>query len=232
MFCAGPWDYRATRIRGNLVKRGVIMTISSTSAQSVELTPPQGNTASVAAVPANLVKRLDPDERLLWWGRPDAARFAAHYSLSAMISLIFMLVGIGVLISAFLHNQGFAATDPFATKMHWGVFLVCGVGGFIGSFVALRTMWSRHDVAYGLTDRRLIIAIGTWKTKSFGPEAFNKIKRSGEERRTIWFDYGSDGDGYDYRHALFGILDADRVEELLRRQFPPVKKKGVWSFFR
>jgi hypothetical protein len=206
------------------------MTISSTSAQSVERTQAQVSADTVAPVPANLAKRLEPDERLLWWGRPDASQFAGQYALSGVTFLVLMVVGMAVLTSAFLHDRGFTPTDPLATKVHWVLLLACGIGGFIGSFVALRAMRSRHDVAYGLTDRRLIIVIGTWKTKSFGPEAFARIKRGRTDHRTIWFDYGSDGEGYGYRHALLGIADADHVEQLLRQQFPPVKKKSAWSF--
>jgi hypothetical protein len=93
-----------------------------------------------------------------------------------------------------------------------------------------RLLWCERasgcdNVLYALTDRRLIIAVGQQKPKSFGAEAFQKMRRTGDRRGTVWLDYGPDSDGSSYRQALFGIPDAERVEQLLRQKFPLVEKQ-------
>lgn len=187
---------------------------------------------AATGAPSNLLDRLEADERLLWWGRPDARRFAANYVVQLLVAVLFAGIGFWVTINALLRNQVFGTADPLSSYLGFGAFLAAGIGGLIGTYLMLRTISSRHDVAYGLTDRRLIIATGRWKAKSFGAKAFHKVKRTGKQRGTIWFDYGSSGDGDAYRHALFGIPDAERVEQLLRQQFPvQERKKSIWRPF-
>ena len=128
------------------------------------------------------------------------------------------------MIGGLLRNQVFGTADPFNALLGFGVFMAAGIGGVIGGYVTRRTMLSRHDVAYGLTDRGLI--------KSFGAEAFHKVKRTEKQRGAIWFDYGSSGDGDAYRYGRFGIPDAERVEQLLRQQFPAMEtQESSWRLF-
>ena len=135
-------------------------------------------------------------------------------------------------IDVLLRNQVFGTTNPTISYLVFGAFLAAGIGGLIGTDLMLQTVLSCHDVAYGLTDRRLIIATGRWRAKSFGAKAFHRVKRTGKQRGTVWFDYGSSGEGYGYRQALFGIRDAERVEQLLHQQFPEQEKqKSVWRLF-
>jgi hypothetical protein len=192
--------------------------------------PPLGQ--SIADAPSQLRDRLAPGERLIWWDRAAAWQFTIRPLTYLLVAAGFACFGLWAVIDAIAHGSLFGPSDTSSSYVVFGLFLACAIGGLIGVYFGLRNIANRHNVAYGLTDRRLIIAIGRWKAKSFDATAFRNIWRLGKRRGTIWFDFGPDGEGPGYRHALYGIADAPGVERLLHEQFNmPKKKKSFWRPF-
>ena len=179
----------------------------------------QDHTVATGA-PSHLTNRLEAGEQLIWWGRPDARKLTINSVGALLIAFTFAVLCLWKPGLALLQYHTFDTSHPIS--------LIVGIAGLYGAYAMGRTILNRHKVAYGLTERRLIIATGRWKAKSFGAKAFRHMERKGTQRGTIWFDH----DGETYSHSLVGIPDAEHVEQLLRQQFPVPEKdatKSIWQ---
>jgi hypothetical protein len=144
-----------------------------------------------------------------------------------LVSLIFALIGLSGTIEWVLNYQHHAIPIPRGSHFRSLFYLCFAIAGLAGTYSISRTILYRREIAYGLTDRRLIIVTGKHEAKSFGAKAFRRIKRTGKQRNTLKFNY----DGEHFSHALYGISDAEHVERLLRQQFPPPEESSFWSLF-
>ena len=183
---------------------------------------------SLADAPSNLLDRLEPGERLLWWDRPAAWRFACQRLTYLPVAAVVACVGLWVIINLLVLSR----RPDWLPDTDWGTILLGTLAGLIGTYHGVRNILNSRNVAYGLTERRLLIATGRWKAASVEAKAFRKIRRFGERRGTIWVDFEPIGEDGGSRHALFGIADAPAVEELLREQFNiPKTQKSFWRPF-
>lgn len=101
--------------------------------------------------------QLDPGERLLWCGRP---RGASGRTIGMLIPILFMVIWTGIALGAALDNR--AEGQPVADVL---VPLLMGLGGLVALvylviWMIFGDVWTRRRVAYGLTDRRVIIIDG------------------------------------------------------------------------
>ena len=183
-------------------------------------------------LPAQILAELEPGERLIWSERPSSWRYAAHYLPQLIMGCVFAALASWQVFWKDWEILLALRFDDLASMLHFGLWFALLIVGVRSIFTGLRALISCRNVVYALTDRRLIVAEDRQKPQSFSAKAFEKMRRTGGRRGTIWFDYGSDGDSSSYRHALFGIPDAEGVEQLLRRQFPPIEKReSSWRPF-
>ncbi len=81
--------------------------------------------------------------------------------------------------------------------------------------IALREVLDCWHMAYGLTEQRIIIAVGeAGETRSFTAKMLSAVERSGGKTGSVWFDYEQDGESY--RAGFYGIADPERVYSLIR----------------
>ena len=171
-------------------------------------------------------RRLQPGEKLIWHGVPTPLQAAQ----GELLRLGFMTIWTG--IAAFgLYNaiHGANLAKPNSASP---VLLVTSIFCIIGTIVLLRTLKSILDcwqIAYGLTDRRIIIAAGeSGKTQSFTAGALTELSRSGDDRKgSLLFDQGRKGRSFGYRSGLYGIADPARVESLIYRTLITPNKQGA-----
>lgn len=158
-----------------------------------------------------ITSRLQPGEKLIWYDSPGPWRAAARH-----------LAGFAF-ITAWL---GFVAA-ALATKRSWQpdwssgwldvavlIPLFMALLGAVFWLTSLREIYRCWHTAYGLTDRRVIIAVGDkGPTQSFGADAFATMARKGDDDAGhLLFDYGPRGRSTGFRHGLFGIAEPRRVE--------------------
>lgn len=179
----------------------------------------QSHTVATGA-PSYLTNRLKAGEQLIWWGRPDVGKLTTNAVGPLLIALAFSVLCLWKPAVALLQNHLFDTSHPIS--------LIVGIAGLYGAYTMGRTILNRNNVVYGLTERRLIIATGRWRAKSFGAKAFRHMKRKGTQPGTIWFDH----DGETYSNSLLGIPDAEHVEQLLRQQFPIAEKEATTSIWQ
>jgi hypothetical protein len=200
------------------------------SADSAVARAPQQamDSVSLADAPANLVGLIEPGERLIWQGRPSIGKFRAHYARKLFGLTFYTLAGLWIVLAGKTREQLFQlASSAFPlSSLIAGLLLACLIGALYGAYHCLRMILNAGNVAYGLTDRRLIIAIGGWRSQSFGARAFRSIHRSLWQRGTLWFGWSDRSYTHRYRHALFGVTDVEFVEHLLRQQFTDKKKRN------
>lgn len=166
------------------------------------------------AAPAVILEKLEPDERLLWWDQPPAWAFSIGPLLNFLVNAFALAVGWAV----FQHIPPQFRTGPWAVALG-GFALFVGILILLSIRESAKKLLNSGRVVYALTDRRLIVATGRWRVRSFAAKALRRIKRLGSARGTIWFDFGHRDEGWRYRHALICVKDAPRVEQLIRAQF-------------
>ncbi len=176
-----------------------------------------------------ILSRLQPGEKLVWYGVPSPLRAAAwHLGL-----LAFITVWTGLAASLFLgaleaiRDGELSADDPR--------FFVPALLFFFGVTYWLWTAKKIADcwhTAYGLTGSRVIIAVGAGgSTESYGAGAFSNMLRTGDSARgSILFAHGAPANlaAYiaslsqspranwgGYKAGLYGIPDPCRVERLI-----------------
>ncbi len=171
-------------------------------------------------------QKLHPGETLLWHGAPSPWRAAVpHLPL-----LAFMTFWTGIIARSFFMPAAKApdwhARDNFFLLIVPVLMCLIGAGIWLWTAKKIADGWR---TAYGLTNRRVIVAVGgNGPVKSYCAAAFSKMERKGDtDRGTILFDYGWKGRyGEDYRAGLFGIPGPSRVEALIDRTLLAGKEKG------
>jgi hypothetical protein len=173
-----------------------------------------------------IMQRLQPGERLIWHGLPTPWRAAIpHLGI-----LGFMTVWTGFALFTLLLIPGQAsATDPPPTVVLLAIPLIfCAVGTatWLWTLKKIADCWR---TAYGLTDRRIIIAVGeSGSTDSYTGGAIESLKRLGDNRRgTLLFDYRTKGRGYGHNAAFHGIDEPARVEALIYKTLLLKETKGA-----
>jgi hypothetical protein len=169
-------------------------------------------------------KRLQPGERLIWHSVPSPWRAAVPY----LYSLAFMTFWTGAAL--------YGASKALERVPDPGLDSLLGALGVPALFVligAAAWLWVAKKItdgwrtAYGLTNRRVIIAVGrNGAAKSYSAAALSGMKRTGDEfRGSILFESGLRGWGYGYDHAgLYGIENPARVEALIYETLLPTEK--------
>jgi hypothetical protein len=159
--------------------------------------------------------RLQPGEQLVWYDSPGPWRAAARH----LTSFAFITAWLGFVAALFAAKRSWQP-DWWHGWMDMAV-LIPALLILIGLFfwlVSLRDIFRCWHTAYGLTDRRVIIAVGQkGPTQSFGPDAFTKTAHKGDDRGHVLFDYGRRGRSMGFRHGLFGIAEPRRVEAAIKR---------------
>lgn len=166
---------------------------------------------------AIITRRLHPGETLIWHDKPSPWRAAAQ----PLLFLVFATIWTGFAVVWTRVASGMAvvslASPPDALLLIGGLF--CVAGATVWVFI-LRNVVNCWRTAYGLTNRRVIIAVGeNGPTRSFGPLALSRIERSGgEERGTVRFDYGPMmlwRGNYGFQAGFHRIRAPARVEALI-----------------
>jgi hypothetical protein len=173
-------------------------------------------------------RRLKPGETLIWHGAPNPWRAAQ----GPLFQLVFAAIWTGVI---FITVVGYAISSskksslvfPVSSLVIFGL-LFCFIGTAIW-ISTLRNLVACWNTAYGLTNHRLVIAIGDkGKTESFSKDSLSSLLRSGDDKQgTLRFDYGRKGRGYGYRNGLYGIKDPARVEALIYQHLIAPKSEGT-----
>jgi hypothetical protein len=170
--------------------------------------------------------RLQPGERLIWYGVPSPWRAAAPY----LFPLAFMTFWTGGVLYA--ASNAYAKIPNPSLRDLLGPLAVPVLFGVIG---AAAWLWNAKKIAdcwrtaYGLTDRRVIIAVGRdGPCQSFGPAALADIERTGNEASgNLRFDRDRLRRGYGFSPGLFGIPGPARVEALIYETLLRKDEKGA-----
>ena len=180
---------------------------------------------SAASARRTIERELQPDETVLWQGRPGRTRMAVFGRIAGVV---FMLIWTGAAIvwTGFALDQGWFI-DPFIDDFidHWlwvaGVpFILVGFGGL---YWQARGLWLIFATAYTLTNQRIVIAAGA-KAWSFRAPDVTYIRRTGNERRgTLAFATGPIESGAKPGAVLLNIDQPARVEALIRSTLLPAK---------
>lgn len=114
----------------------------------------QGMDATAAqAVPASLANVLEPDERLLWWGRPEPRLYiAGGFGVTAPLGLIGLLSVVSWVGGA-----------PLGGLPPWALTVVGLVLTFSLHMLLLRPLLGLHQArctTYAITDRRALVVCG------------------------------------------------------------------------
>ncbi|MGO9985148.1 MAG: hypothetical protein ACLPIX_13210 [Rhodomicrobium sp.] len=157
-----------------------------------------------------MARRLRLGETLVWFGVPKPWRAARNY----LGVLAFMTIWTGLAV------RSLAVKASQLGSLKLGVFMA-SLFSLLGAAVWLWTAKKAAycwRTAYGLTNRRVIIAAGlNGPTQSYSPAKLSGFVRSGgESEGSILFDFGPLGEGSSgYRAGLHGIRDPGRVEALI-----------------
>lgn len=111
--------------------------------------------------------------------------------------------------------------------------IVMGVFFFILALTAFRAASRPHRFWYGLTGSRVLLlgsngALETYSGSAFLITQITMLPPADENRGTLAFDYGPDGEGQPrYLHEFIGIRDPARVEALIRETLLEKNQEGV-----
>jgi len=200
----------------------------ATNADSIEFS------ALPASLSELLNQELQPDEKLLWNGIPERKRFplitfpflfmTVWTTFAYFISIFFVIIFITN------HDKGFYAAAPMC-------LLFC----FVGTMVMRSFFFEQKDVAnsyYAVTSKRIIIATYGKKASSV-KSAYRhdiigtKLKKSRKHLGDVYFGSGlrpsslfsqktfvNNGQFFpDLPTALYGVQNAENVENLIVKQF-------------
>lgn len=168
---------------------------------------------------AVITSRLQPGERLLWSDSPRPWKAVQNGPLLRLLFGTFFLAFAlfwtwGASSASSKNGSPLAQIFPFFELIFIGFALY-------QLWSALQAIIACRETAYGLTDRRVIIAIGKdGSTQSLGPGSLGRIERSGDsERGTLKFDLGGPSDWWYTRSwmwkpqpAFVDIRDPAKVE--------------------
>ena len=172
---------------------------------------------SIADLERALAHELDPGERILWSGKPDAWKLGwdrggwAFLVSGAILSLLLGLMVLGTRL------PGIWLGDARI------VFIVLtAVAAFVASRSAIKILDGR-DVSYVLTDRRLIVLEPDAATASFAPKALSELTCVGDGNRGsllitkgYWSNFGN-GARWVPATGLIGIENPREVHRLIRK---------------
>jgi hypothetical protein len=177
-------------------------------------------TASVRRV---VERELQPDETVVWRGRPGRTRMTAFARVAGSV---FMAIWTGATIAwtGFAVWQGWfiepVAAD-FIERWMWVVglpFVLAGVGGL---YWQARGLWLIFATTYTLTSQRIVITEGS-QVYSFRAPDVTYIRRTGSEQRgTLAFATGPIETGARPGAVLLNIDEPARVEALIRSALLP-----------
>lgn len=162
--------------------------------------------------PSLIELQLKPGERLMWYSAPNPWRAVAGFFF--ILALCSFFTGLVAFAAVFAAVKG--QTLP---KF---IFLLI-LGGAVGCFLALANILDCWKTAYGLTDSRLIIAVGKggwWRsTKSYCPEDMEPLMWTGDKNwGSVYFGEGPGvlgGEGSRFKGALYGIAHPTDVIALI-----------------
>lgn len=100
--------------------------------------------------PAALKHRLEPQERLLWWGRP---KLGLMFRRIDLLLVPFSLVWGGFAI--YWETSVLTMGAPVFFALFGGIFVVAGLYLIVGRF--FHDAWRRAGTCYGVTTRRILI---------------------------------------------------------------------------
>jgi hypothetical protein len=170
---------------------------------------------------------LDPDERLLWTGRPaQGMRYTLKkivVSLALLFSFVFLIFWITKATQLFSSESASSATcncDFIYSFFDWP-FVLFGLFAIFGPFFLDRAR--RAKTHYALTDHRALIIVTdkevNLKSWPIGPETIVEYKASVEA--TIYFaaeiKTDRDGDKLLLRAGFDLIQDGEKVYRLIRQ---------------
>lgn len=106
------------------------------------------------------------------------------------------------------------------------IFAITGVALW---FVTLKSFIDGWRTAYGLTNQRVIVAVGeNGSTQSYVGEALSSMERSGSDAKgSLRFDFGRRGRSSGYRGGFYGIKNPARVESLIYQTLIMPQKGGA-----
>jgi hypothetical protein len=181
--------------------------------------------------------RLQPGEQLIWSGSPPPLSAAWNGPLLRLPLALFFL-GFAIFWTwAASHAAAKNGSSPAQFFPLFGLLFV-GVGlyQFLSALRAVAGCWS---TAYGVTERRVIIAIGqNGPTQSIGPALLNRMERSGGlDFGTLNFDSGLQYGRYGWnwywawnwkpQPAFVQIRDPAKVEALIYTHLLNRKREGA-----
>jgi hypothetical protein len=180
-----------------------------------------------------ILSRLQPGEQLIWSGSPPPLSAAWN---GPLLRLFFSLFFLGfALFWAWGASQA-AAKNGSPASLFFPLFGLLFVGiGLYQLLSALRAVVDCWSTAYGITGRRVIIAIGrNATTQSLGPASLNRMERiGGEDRGTLTFDQGPQDGRYGWtwnwkpQPAFIQIPDPAKVEALIYTHLLNPKREGA-----
>jgi hypothetical protein len=155
---------------------------------------------------------LDPDEKAIWWDRPDPQRYA--------------LRGAGFKIPFSVFFVGFSVFWMVGASKSGGPFWMFGLMFFgAGSWMLsepLRRFWQAKSMDYLLTDRRAVVSTNR-STESFAIGTMRSIEASGHGQPlgdVLFVDRviaGGEGPNQIVKDGFIGITDAQIVAREMRR---------------
>jgi len=180
-----------------------------------------------------ILSRLQPGEQLIWSGSPPP--LSAVWN-GPVLRLLFGLFFLGFALfwtwgaSHAVLKNGAPASSFF--PLFGLVFVGFGLYQCLSALWAIAGCWS---TAYGVTDRRVIIAIGqNGTTQSLGPASLSRIERKGgPDYGTLTFDLGLQDGRYGRnwnlkpQPAFVQIRDPAKVEALIYTHLLNRKREGA-----
>ncbi|MEJ2125893.1 MAG: hypothetical protein P8Y47_14185 [Alphaproteobacteria bacterium] len=181
-------------------------------------TPQEASPKEEVEAHAHLEKYLAPGERLIWADKAVSSRLVFHYlgriaSAVAYIPVFLLLAGLVYLELPFLK---------------WLIPSVILVGLLIFLYFIATSVWGivhYRSHYYGMSKRRIFIAIGPYAPRIFTKQDFDYTRIYGPEdmnkRGKIYFytiKHEEDDPGHYIKFRFYGIKNAHWVEELVQKQ--------------
>ncbi len=180
-----------------------------------------------------ITRRLHPGERLIWHDAPNPWRIALLYILfipNLYFGFIFVIIA----------SRSFVFSEK--TSIVWAIFLFSFAAALgTAAVLAIRKIFNAWRTAYGLTDKRVIVAVGASKTESHEPLELQWMRRNHSGARgdiiltkpdfvsqpePLYWRILRDPNGFYWRSlrrtaphdkpGLYSIRDPARIEALIR----------------
>jgi hypothetical protein len=179
--------------------------------------------------------RLQPGEQLIWTGSPPPLSAAWN---GPLLRLLFALFLLGFALFWTWAASHAAAKNGSSPSQLFPLFGLIFVGaGLYQCLSALRMIAGCWSTAYGVTDRRVIIAVGqNGTTQSLWPASLSRMERKGgQDFGTHSFDQGQQNGRYGYgwtwnwkpQPAFVQIRDPAKVEALIYTHLLNRKREGA-----